>query len=585
MKNIIKTCLMLILVSTGFATEFSVQGVLRDPLGRTVVDGDYSVTFKIYDEVSGSASALWTGIHGSVDIQHGIFTVLLGGEASIDESGGQASMEALAFNTTYWIGISVEGGVEMFPRTQLTTSPYSKSVFGTDNVFPSIGNIGVGTLEPNAALHIISNVGDKFNITSTDESEYVKVLQTGELEISGKIILTEGSGIEFSDGSTMVSSDLGGSATGITSPGDVAINAGADGESSSEIVLDIASVDQVVVSSSTTTVNNNLVVPGTSNLGVVIAEQAIVSNLNMSTRVYFDKDDPDYYLDPHETSVLYSLNVETNVRAPILYDKDDADYFIDPASTSTVNELKVDKIYDKNDTDYFMELGDFSVLKKVQVNTIGVGQVISSTVGYNAKTDDVFAWFTNIDGDTKYFMNQDYLKYDNMTNFGFNREPHDLVTFSIENAEALAFSFVVFGSDTYADFYVEDDGTIFPAGGVTIGYPNERSYDEPENSLDNIMNLNVVSYVNNPYKYGLVTSQVQEIFPELVEFQPAFTDSLGAKISEDFNTVNMTGFIAIITQSIKELKIEKDKEVQAIKEDYDKKVSSILARLESLENQ
>ena len=47
----------------------------------------------------------------------------------------------------------------------------------------------------------------------------------------------------------------------------------------------------------------------------------------------------------------------------------------------------------------------------------------------------------------------------------------------------------------------------------------------------------------------------------------------------------MTGVSAITIQAIKELKQEKDKEVQAIKEDYDKKLSSILARIEELENQ
>ena len=175
-NNLVKLILSILTVfSVAFSTEFSVQGVLRDPLGRTVDDGQYSVTFKIYD-VASSGSALWTEVHGSVDIQHGIFTELL---------GGTTSMEDLAFNTTYWIGISVEGGVEMSPRTQLTTSPYSKSVFGTDNVFPSIGRIGVGTLEPEAAFHI-KNKNDETDILlikDASNNEQVKVANDGTLSV------------------------------------------------------------------------------------------------------------------------------------------------------------------------------------------------------------------------------------------------------------------------------------------------------------------------------------------------------------------------------------------------------------------
>ncbi len=175
MKNTFNALVLLILVSLGYSTEFSVQGVLRDPLGRTVDDGQYSVTFKIYD-VASSGAELWTEVHGSVDIQHGIFTELL---------GGITSMEDLAFNTTYWIGISVEDGVEMSPRTQLTTSPYSKSVFGTDNVFPSIGRIGVGTLEPEAAFHI-KNKNDETDILlikDASNNEQVKVANDGTLTV------------------------------------------------------------------------------------------------------------------------------------------------------------------------------------------------------------------------------------------------------------------------------------------------------------------------------------------------------------------------------------------------------------------
>ncbi|MGY8783741.1 MAG: hypothetical protein ACKVHA_10110, partial [Fidelibacterota bacterium] len=179
MKSSFKSLLLFFLISFTYATEFSVQGVLRDPLGRTVNDGAYSVTFKIYD-VASNGSALWTEVHGGdapeVSVQHGVFTVLL---------GSITSMEVLAFNKKYWIGITIEEGVEMFPRTQLTTSPYSKSVFGTDNVFPSIGRIGVGTLEPEAAFHIKNknNETDILLIKDANNNAQVKVANDGTLTV------------------------------------------------------------------------------------------------------------------------------------------------------------------------------------------------------------------------------------------------------------------------------------------------------------------------------------------------------------------------------------------------------------------
>ena len=40
-------------VQAAFAQTFSMKGVLRDPLGRTVDDGQYQLTFKLYDAATG----------------------------------------------------------------------------------------------------------------------------------------------------------------------------------------------------------------------------------------------------------------------------------------------------------------------------------------------------------------------------------------------------------------------------------------------------------------------------------------------------------------------------------------------------
>ena len=123
----------------------SYQGVLTDASGMAVPDGQYSITFRIYDVASGS-SHLWAEFK-SVEVHKGIFNVIL----------GEVTPFALAFDKQYWLGISVAGQPELLPRTQLTSSPYSlnaREVNGEMNLFPSTGYVGIGIKAPATPLHI-----------------------------------------------------------------------------------------------------------------------------------------------------------------------------------------------------------------------------------------------------------------------------------------------------------------------------------------------------------------------------------------------------------------------------------------------
>jgi hypothetical protein len=126
------------------------QGVLADASGVAVPDNAYSITFKIYDVPSGG-SELWTETN-SVIVSKGTFSVTLGYISDLKE---------LSFDTTYYIGMSVEGGSEL-PRQILTPSPYSlnaKTVRGSENVFPADGKVGIGTLSPSVPLNVTSASG------------------------------------------------------------------------------------------------------------------------------------------------------------------------------------------------------------------------------------------------------------------------------------------------------------------------------------------------------------------------------------------------------------------------------------------
>lgn len=92
----------------------SYQGKLTDADGDPVVDGDYELTFSIYD-VAESGTALWTELHSPVAVVNGIFNVILGSGTPLD----------IAFDEQYWLGIAVAPNPELTPRVQLTSAAYS----------------------------------------------------------------------------------------------------------------------------------------------------------------------------------------------------------------------------------------------------------------------------------------------------------------------------------------------------------------------------------------------------------------------------------------------------------------------------
>ena len=95
-------------------STISYQGFLKNSDGTTVSDDTYSITFKLYDEKT-DGTEVWTETQ-SVSVSSGIFSAIL---------GKSSSLEAVAFDDQYWLGITVGSGSEMTPRTKLTAVPYS----------------------------------------------------------------------------------------------------------------------------------------------------------------------------------------------------------------------------------------------------------------------------------------------------------------------------------------------------------------------------------------------------------------------------------------------------------------------------
>ncbi|HHL72185.1 MAG TPA: hypothetical protein ENJ29_06720 [Bacteroidetes bacterium] len=92
----------------------SYQGVLVTASGAAVADGNYTVTFALYDTPEGGRM-LWQETHDRVAVTGGLFSVVLGSRRQLKA----------AFDRPYFLGISVNNGEEMRPRIELTASAYS----------------------------------------------------------------------------------------------------------------------------------------------------------------------------------------------------------------------------------------------------------------------------------------------------------------------------------------------------------------------------------------------------------------------------------------------------------------------------
>lgn len=98
----------------------SYQGVLTETGGAPVTDGNYTVTFRIYELDQGGAP-IWTESH-LLPVVGGVFGVVLGNVTPLD----------LPFDKTYYLGVSIDSGAEMTPRRKLTAAAYSLNARAID---------------------------------------------------------------------------------------------------------------------------------------------------------------------------------------------------------------------------------------------------------------------------------------------------------------------------------------------------------------------------------------------------------------------------------------------------------------------
>lgn len=100
--------------SQGIPQTINYQGVLKDASGNIVSNGDYNLTFKIYNSETGG-EPLWMETK-LVNVIDGIFSTQLGSVTPL----------TLPFDNAYWLGVTVGSGSELTPRIAFTSVPYSR---------------------------------------------------------------------------------------------------------------------------------------------------------------------------------------------------------------------------------------------------------------------------------------------------------------------------------------------------------------------------------------------------------------------------------------------------------------------------
>ncbi|MBN2170409.1 MAG: hypothetical protein JW819_03690, partial [Candidatus Krumholzibacteriota bacterium] len=119
---LISMVLLLLAASAGAAIPrmINYQGILTDADGSPS-SGTFDLRFSIYPSDFPGDLPCWTELHEDVEVNGGLFNVILGGltpiPAGLFNTGGDDSER--------WIGIKVEGDPEITPRMRITSVPWA----------------------------------------------------------------------------------------------------------------------------------------------------------------------------------------------------------------------------------------------------------------------------------------------------------------------------------------------------------------------------------------------------------------------------------------------------------------------------
>ncbi len=148
------TIILLSLTSNIFAQgipeTINYQGILKDASGVVVPNGDYNITFKLYDVESGGSS-IWSETK-LINVVEGIVNTQLGSVTPIPQA---------TFGSAAWLGITVAAGTELTPRIALASVPYSIYSLNVPD-----GSITATKIANNEVVKSLNGLKDNVNLVA-----------------------------------------------------------------------------------------------------------------------------------------------------------------------------------------------------------------------------------------------------------------------------------------------------------------------------------------------------------------------------------------------------------------------------------
>ncbi|HVZ40409.1 MAG TPA: hypothetical protein VHI13_14115 [Candidatus Kapabacteria bacterium] len=154
-------------VNAQMPRTISYQGVLTQPNGTLVADGNYAITVALYDNIA-AATPIYSEAHASVAVVHGLFNMIIGSQTPLPSS--------LAFDRAYFLGVTLNG-TELAPRTPLTAAPYALRAAvadqaaslapGATGVVTSLNGTGGALLLRGGGATTVNRTGDTITVSSS----------------------------------------------------------------------------------------------------------------------------------------------------------------------------------------------------------------------------------------------------------------------------------------------------------------------------------------------------------------------------------------------------------------------------------
>ena len=182
-------------VSAQVPRTISYQGVLTDPQGNLIADGNRTITLRLYESLA-STTPLYTEIHNAVVVK-GIFNAIIGSQSPLPTD--------LSFDRAYFLGVTIDVGSELLPRTPLTAVPYALMAHRA-TIADGLSNnaTGIVTSVNNQEGDLLIEAGSGANITSNNGTITISATGTGGTGIQG---------VQNQDGTITIANPTGPNAT------------------------------------------------------------------------------------------------------------------------------------------------------------------------------------------------------------------------------------------------------------------------------------------------------------------------------------------------------------------------------------